>query len=225
VLDSIDDAQSNVVVASTTPIGLHLSRTVWNVGTNSISHSYPDTVLFSFGPQSTIQTTLHSAYSSLNEKWLSVPYSRDTSILFQGERYDGLSSKNVSVFLSRLGWFYSLRASQGGSCCTMGADPHTWSMTLLAATKIDASVPLSECGAFNAAQDGRLLRISIYKFDSERDLTLLDPLGRPVRSWQLTASDGPREITLNVADVPSGVYFLRLSGNGVDEVRRVAIVH
>jgi hypothetical protein len=56
-------------------------------------------------------------------------------------------------------------------------------------------------------------------------ISLLDPLGRPIRSWQLAASDGPREITLNVADVPSGVYFVRLQGGGVDEVKRVAIIH
>jgi hypothetical protein len=60
-------------------------------------------------------------------------------------------------------------------------------------------------------------------FQNIKTLKILDPLGRPVRSWQLAASDGPREITLNVADVPSGVYFLRLQGGGVDEVRKVLI--
>ncbi len=30
---------------------------------------------------------------------------------------------------------------------------------------------------------------------------------------------------LNVADVPSGVYFLRISALGVEEMRKVVIVH
>ena len=32
-------------------------------------------------------------------------------------------------------------------------------------------------------------------------------------------------ITLNVADVPSGVYFLRVTAGGVEEVKRVCIAH
>jgi len=56
-------------------------------------------------------------------------------------------------------------------------------------------------------------------------LFLLDPLGRPIRTWQMPVEAGEQQITLNVADVPSGVYFLRVSGGGVDEVKRVAIVH
>jgi hypothetical protein len=54
---------------------------------------------------------------------------------------------------------------------------------------------------------------------------LLDPLGRPIRSWQMPIESGERQITLNVADVPSGVYFLRVSGGGIDEVKKVAIIH
>jgi hypothetical protein len=79
---------------------------------------------------------------------------------------------------------------------------------------------------FSICISGALMQISILKFEASHvSLDLLDPLGRPVRSWQLAASDGPREITLNVADVPSGVYFVRLQGGGVDEVKRVAIIH
>ncbi|MDP4198014.1 MAG: hypothetical protein Q8922_01135 [Bacteroidota bacterium] len=36
---------------------------------------------------------------------------------------------------------------------------------------------------------------------------------------------GPRQITLNVADVPSGMYFLRLSAPGIEQVQKVCIAH
>ena len=50
-------------------------------------------------------------------------------------------------------------------------------------------------------------------------------LGRSIRSWQLEVAAGESQVHLNVADVPSGVYFLRVSGTGVEEVKRVCIAH
>ena len=54
---------------------------------------------------------------------------------------------------------------------------------------------------------------------------LLDLLGRPVRAWSLDVSAGESEVSLNDADVPSGVYFLRVSAAGGEEMRKVVIVH
>ena len=54
---------------------------------------------------------------------------------------------------------------------------------------------------------------------------LIDPLGRPIHSWPLEVSAGETQVHLNVADVPSGVYFLRVSAAGMEEVRKVVIVH
>jgi hypothetical protein len=47
----------------------------------------------------------------------------------------------------------------------------------------------------------------------------------PIRSWQMPVETGERRITLNVADVPSGVYFLRVTAGAVEEVKGVCIAH
>jgi hypothetical protein len=100
------------------------------------------------------------------------------------------------------------------------------SYTLISATNLKSKV-------IDLATDQRMqislsdhytfLHLSITGDQKSATMFLLDPLGRPVCSWQLAATDGPREITLNVSDVPCGVYFLRLQGDGVDEVRKVLI--
>ena len=63
-----------------------------------------------------------------------------------------------------------------------------------------------------------------FSFSSKGSL-FLDPIGRTVRSLQLPVDAGSQQISLNVADVPSGVYFLRISAPGVEEMRKVVIVH
>ncbi len=56
-------------------------------------------------------------------------------------------------------------------------------------------------------------------------IQLLDPLARPIRAWSLDVAAGESQVHLNVADVPSGVYFLRVSAAGMEEVRKVVIAH
>jgi hypothetical protein len=101
------------------------------------------------------------------------------------------------------------------------------SESLLVASSLGVNAsPALENNDFTVYVNGGLLHVSFLNVASDQiSFGLMDPLGRPVRSWQLAANDGPREISLNVADVPSGVYFLRLRGGGLDEVKRVAIIH
>ena len=70
----------------------------------------------------------------------------------------------------------------------------------------------------------RLLRIDNVRASFNR-ATLLDALGRSVRFWRLSGGDGPREIALSVAEVSTGIYFLRLQGDQFDDVNRVSIIH
>lgn len=53
-------------------------------------------------------------------------------------------------------------------------------------------------------------------------LTLLDPLGRELRSWRPSAGSSVNE-KLDVSGLPAGLYFLRMEGNGWTEGRRLLI--
>jgi hypothetical protein len=107
-----------------------------------------------------------------------------------------------------------------------GGQSQQGTSVLISSSQLRSNVNRAIGGFDSIVSSGGFILISrSSEFTITCHVALLDALGRPVRSWQLAATDGPREITLNVSDAPSGVYFLRLQGDGVDEVKRVAIIH
>ncbi len=102
-----------------------------------------------------------------------------------------------------------------------------WSRTLISAWNlaVNSSQPSSNT-VIRISQSNGLLTIDLALTSSSKtSLQLLDILGRPVRAWAMEVAAGESRITLNNADVPSGVYFLKLTAPGVEEVRRVCIAH
>ena len=74
------------------------------------------------------------------------------------------------------------------------------------------------------SRDGALL-LTLHSNNSATAVQLVDPLGRIVRAWEIPIGAGDEHVTVNVADVASGVYFLRVSAAGMEEVRKVVILH
>jgi hypothetical protein len=234
VSSTIDSLHTNVVVASTKALGLHMASYVWGgMGwdVNPVSHTYPDSTLLSFEPKNVIQTTFRAGASAdWSALWASkIPFERDTTILFQGSTINGSKSTNMTaIYLPSIGWFFSLAGGQGDKniCCPGMAGYERWSMSLIGAIKIHSTVATTSKSELGLMISDGLLTLSSKAVSSGTcSIGLLDPLGRPVHSWQMPVEAGERRITLNVADVPSGVCFLRVSGGGVDEVKRVAIIH
>ena len=95
-------------------------------------------------------------------------------------------------------------------------------MSLIAADKANSGVQSENHPGLQVFSNGGLLQLANMEASA---IALTDLVGRTIRTWQFPRFDVPREITLNVADVPSGVYFLRVTGGGVDEVKKVCITH
>jgi hypothetical protein len=122
------------------------------------------------------------------------------------------SLSQKALYSPELRWFLYLDNSTYGNVYA-----HYWvddysSYTLIAASTLGVATSTTDNGFAHWSRGTLLHLILAESIVDQKSMSLLDPLGRPVRSWQLAASDGPREISLNVADVPSGVYFLRLQG-------------
>lgn len=147
-------------------------------------------------------------------------------IVQRGYQMAALLQQKV-IYSPDIRWFLYFENTVDGNAYANVILHEFTSETLIMASSLGVSSSLASAGDdFTVGASGSLLYLTLLKSEAiNSSLVLLDPLGRPVRSWQLAASDSPREITLNVADVPSGVYFLRLHGDEVDEVRKVAIVH
>ncbi len=131
-----------------------------------------------------------------------------------------------------LRWFVSRSFSESGYSHPKWGGNISGSDTLVAAitSRFDMSVdkahPLSRVGSIKVSGDGKLINAEIMLANSlHAKLMLLDPLGRPIRSWALDVAAGESQVHLNVADVPSGVYFLRVSAPGLEDVKKVCIVH
>jgi hypothetical protein len=149
--------------------------------------------------------------------------SQITQALFDGDSislYDGSYSPDLRWFYSWSNGYdnvnYEGSGAEGDENIT-----HYWLMSASQAIVLSKDRTDSY---LNVRTDGKFITLSISS-SKPNFYILLDPLGRPVRSWQMPVEAGERRITLNVADVPSGVYFLRVSGGGVDEVKRVCITH
>jgi hypothetical protein len=223
-----DNIHQNVVLAVTNAQARHLASYVWGRGgwsVTSLFAQYPDTTLISFDSTNTILTTFRAGASAeVSSKWTnSFPFVRDTSVVFEGESISAAKASYYDIFLPSLGWFYSMDGGQvdRNICCPGIATFESWVMQLISVEKVERSASSDQEPTFSLTSKNGLLELNT----STSLISILDLVGRPIRSWQLAASDGPHEIMLNVSDVPNGVYFLRLQGNGVDEVKRVAIIH
>ena len=128
-----------------------------------------------------------------------------------------------------LRWFYSFDGKRTDNQYTHD----TWHYSLLTAQVASAGVALpastyikSQPIQASVTSNGKSVDVDISLLTrDELEVVLLDPLARPIRSWSLDAQAGESEVHLNVADVPSGVYFLKLSAPGVEDVRKVVIAH
>ena len=135
------------------------------------------------------------------------------------------SQSYSETYSTRLRWFAA--ESYASNDATDGSNA-SWSLTLIAAVTSTSGVKSTQDAGSSLVltQDGNFLQVLIdLPSASHQNFSLLDPLGRPIRSWQMPVDAGERQITLNVADVPSGVYFLRISAPGMEEMRKVVIVH
>ncbi len=150
-------------------------------------------------------------------------YSFDSSVPVLGLVQTG-QHREVAVYSPDLRWFlYQYEESSSYPNIGVSTDDAS-STTLLSAdlSRVEDSPPVSS--EFSVQYQGTSLQI-LLDIPKPLELALLDPLGRSVRSWQVPIGAGERQIILNVADVPSGVYFLRISAPGVEEMRKVVIVH
>ncbi len=152
-------------------------------------------------------------------------YRFDSSIGIDGLIQQGIDSE-VAVYSPELRWFL-YRYDEFSSYPNFGVwGDNSDEQTMLSAalSRVDESPP--GASMFFVQYHGTSLQIWLHT-DTRKPLalSLLDLLGRPIRSWQLPVDAGERQITLNVADVPSGVYFIRISGGGIDEVKKVCIMH
>ncbi|MFI5202663.1 MAG: T9SS type A sorting domain-containing protein, partial [Candidatus Kapaibacterium sp.] len=152
--------------------------------------------------------------------WSQISLVQDTSVIFQGISYTG-SYGSGAVFLPTLGWFLSLAGYESNGPCFWTCIEEQWTMSLISASKVHSSVQSESRSNILLLTNSRLLQLVNFEASN---ITLMDLLGRVVNAWQFPGS-GSRDVTLNVADVPSGIYFLRVSGSGMDKVKKVCIAH
>ncbi len=204
----------------------HSSVVVAVNGTDTTLYSYqlshdstsPLPIIIETGP------SFSSVYDFSNSKSFKLPFSQDTLTFY----YDSVAHISYSPDLR---WFlYSDGNSTSGDPGPLGNyTVTTWEYYLDSVTTAGVSSPVASIGnefIRTAEENNNLLLIDVVSGKSfHPNFQLLDLLGRPIRSWQLPVDAGERQITLNVADVPSGVYFLRVSAPGVEEIRKVVIVH
>ncbi|SRR5581483_4476649 len=134
--------------------------------------------------------------------------------------------RSTAVYSPQLHWFYSFSDSSNEPTPDYSYAAGSNKTSLLYAStfpsKVEERSIMASLDLTN--QTGNLLRVTLQKSDREPSrIILLDPVGRPIRSWQMPVGAGERQLTLNVANVPSGIYFLRVSGTGFDEVKKVMI--
>ena len=221
---NVDNQHEEAVLAATSAIGLHLTYYVWGYGWDSseIAHKYSDTTLVAMNKQNQIETSF-SGYNLDDHTWTKIPLMQDTSVIFQDTSYPAsYSTAPAAIFLPTVGWFYSLAGYQWPGACTSECTMEQWSMFLIAAIKTRSGVQSeSHPNMLLLSNNGLLQFVNV----PANYITLTDLLGRIIREWQFPAYYGARDITLNVADVPSGVYFLRVSAPGMEDMRKVAIAH
>ncbi len=215
-----DNQHQDAVFAATTVLAPHYTFYSWGSGWGStpVVHPYSDTTLMALTQPHLLETSFQG-YTDGYHNWSRILFDRDSSLMFDGQSYTAAyESASGTLFLPTIGWFFSL--SGYGGVCTGYCTHETWTLSLIAASKTNSSVQADPQANSYLMSGGGLLRLVNVEANN---ITLSDLLARPIRSWQMPIDPGPRQITLNVADVPSGVYFLKLTAPGVEEVRKVCI--
>jgi hypothetical protein len=151
-------------------------------------------------------------------------FSSDTGASGAGGPLQYGYDSEVAVYSPNLHWFLYLADNffSNTHFDVWSHNVYTMSLISVNVSRVDSS--LSGISKFEIQFSNGALQLVSNNLEP-LSLRLLDLLGRPIRSWQMPADAGERQITLNVADVPSGVYFLRISAPGVEEIRKVVIVH
>ena len=220
IIDTANNAVSepSAVAAATTAIGVHLTSYAWGFGwdSSSVSAHYKNTTYMASQGQRSIETS----FLGYDSGWTAISVPKDTSVIFQGRSYAAVASNSSDFFVPALGWFFSLRGYERP--CLSDCIVQYWTMSLISASKTKSSVQADPQSNAYLLSGGSLLQLVNVEASN---ITLSDLLGRPIHSWQLPIEAGPRQITLNVADVPSGIYFLKLTAPEVEEVRKVVITH
>lgn len=224
----VDSTHTNVVIARTRAIALHTYKLVWGAGWDStlIGDTYRDSTLLSFRPDNIVETDLRAGVSPpKSPKWqFRLAFDKDTSVLFEDSMQSALiptAGFAKPIFLPSVGWFYKIGGSQwdGGVCCP-AAGVESWTLTLIAVVR-----PIRSVSYTHQSNSPTLISSEFITLSASADqISLFDLPGRVVRSWRLNPS-GPATVSLSVADVPNGLYFLRTDGPKVDEMLRAVIRH
>ena len=184
-------------------------------------HYYSDTTLLASTGQNVI-ATIFGGYNVGYNIWTQVPFVQDTSEIFQGISYPAsVATSPAATFLPTLGWFLSLSGWEANGACAYPCLQDFWRLSLIAASTAHSSVQSETNSNSFLLSNGSILQLVNVEADK---ITLMDLVSRIANVWSFPASS-TRDITLNIADVPSGVYFLQISARGVDEMRKVVIVH
>ncbi len=243
--ESLDSLHSDVIVTKNEDIASHFrhSGQIPSPSDTVNPTHFSDTSYIAFEPPSILQSSITTGTLAPHDSmWAYVlNVGNDTTAMYQG---DTLSSVLLATapanygnpspwydswmnFVPALGWFADLGGRNMQADPATALDQENWSGELILYSKPLRSVaPNSIDAGIIVSQAPGWLNLKFPASFSERfSTTLLDPLGRAIRSWQMPVEAGGREITLNVADVPSGVYFLRISGAGIQELKKVWIAH
>ncbi|HET9135793.1 MAG TPA: hypothetical protein VFO76_04085 [Candidatus Kapabacteria bacterium] len=124
-------------------------------------------------------------------------------------------------------WFYSQSSFSSATQDQSYSYQSEGVLKLITATVRSAvqEHPAGKHSSMSIQQNEYYLEITLHEeVGGPFTITLRDPLGRPVRGWQLNAGDAERQITLNIADIPTGIYFLMLEAPQKKEVRKLAII-
>jgi hypothetical protein len=149
------------------------------------------------------------------------------SIVNSGGTFGSISSS--AIYSPQLHWFCYLISSDNEPPPDETYTESSDTISLLYASNFQSKVeelPTDGTHEVIVNQSGNLLNLTLGSSGWEPSaISLLDLLGRPIRSWLVPVDAGERQISLNVADVQSGVYFLQVSAPGVEEMRKLVIVH
>jgi hypothetical protein len=127
-----------------------------------------------------------------------------------------------SSFIPSLGWFWTLRGYQTRGACADNCIVEEWYLSLIAAIKAEKGVARDSAPLTAVSYQNGLLAIENRRHSS---IDLTDLLGRTLRSWRFARGVAEGALSLNVSDLPDGVYFVHLRGDGIEEeMRKVSMV-
>jgi len=244
-IQSLDSIHTNVIITSNEVIDSNftVSGSIRDTSTVDPVH-FAVTSYIAFESPNTIQSSITiGTIAPHDSMWAySLTIQHDTNANYQNDTFSSVwlattpsDYKKPSPwhdswmnFVPSIGWFASIGGQNLQTDPSIVLDQEDWSGELILYSKPLRGVlsNIANGAGIAVSQSTNLISINLSSSVSEKfSFSLLDLLGRPIRSWQLPVDAGERQISLNVADVPSGVYFLRISAPGVEEMRKVVIVH